>query len=758
MTDDTDRIDFILTSDIDLRGHQLRDARAENVETLPDGGSPARILYVTASGLLCYWDETQAAWVTLAGLPMGGLAEGDAPVWDGTRWSVKSFFSAVRWVGSVDTYEDLPTEGVTVGDMYNVRESFRDCPAGTNVVWNGEVWDPVGGPVDFGGVAMVVQGADKEQGDILMWDESEGAWRPTSPVESGFALAPDLQAHIADFSNPHQVTAAQVGLGNVDNTSDTDKPVSDATQAALDLKVDRTDFDAHLTDYSNPHRVTKEQVGLDQVDNTSDLDKPVSNATQAALDLKQDIITGGAASITDRDLTPSRALISSEQGKVGTSNVTSVEVGYLDGVIAPIQEQLDAKVGAVDGKGLSTNDFTDACRDKLDGIAEGAQVNIIEEVRVNGTALEVADRAVDVPVPTDNADLANGAGYVTGDYVQEAVAPKAERADLDAHVADFSNPHQVTAAQVGLGNVDNTSDADKPISNATQAALDLKADLTDLEAHLSDYDNPHMVTKEQIGLGNVDNTSDADKPISDAVQEALDRLREIIELLPSMSWRLVDELPTEDIDDSVMYLVPASDGSGDDLCNEYIYLNGAWELVGTHRFRLEIVQDEDGITVNGEALQDASATRDGLMTRDRVQALDDLGTRMGAAETDIDALEETVASLAGSADLEALGDRVSDVEGDVSDLEDRMASAESGLGDVRADLASRPSVQRLTVTGDGSSTDLTATHTLGAVPAVALYKGGEACGTDMTVTETKITLHFNTAPALGTEYTLVVMG
>lgn len=46
--------------------------------------------------------------------------------------------------------------------------------------------------------------------------------------------------------------------------------------------------------------------------------------------------------------------------------------------------------------------------------------------------------------------------------------------DIPGHIADTNNPHQVTKEQVGLGNVDNTSDADKPISAAVQAALDSK--------------------------------------------------------------------------------------------------------------------------------------------------------------------------------------------------------------------------------------------------------------------------------------------
>ena len=55
------------------------------------------------------------------------------------------------------------------------------------------------------------------------------------------------------------------------------------------------------------------------------------------------------------------------------------------------------------------------------------------------------------------------------------------------------------------------------------------AALDQLTAHLTDYDNPHRVTAEQIGLGNVDNTSDADKPISIAAREAIDALNDKID-------------------------------------------------------------------------------------------------------------------------------------------------------------------------------------------------------------------------------------
>lgn len=70
-------------------------------------------------------------------------------------------------------------------------------------------------------------------------------------------------------------------LGNIENQTD----LSDA----LNLKADQTTLDAHTTDSSNPHNVTKDQVDLSNVNNTSDADKPISTATQSALDLKADI-------------------------------------------------------------------------------------------------------------------------------------------------------------------------------------------------------------------------------------------------------------------------------------------------------------------------------------------------------------------------------------------------------------------------------------------------------------------------------------
>ena len=154
-------------------------------------------------------------------------------------------------------------------------------------------------------------------------------------------VADKVHDHLIDYNNPHKVTKAQVGLGNVDNTSDKDKPISDATQTALDqekkervladneLKAaiekevnDRTQADTqlqqnidtletnmtsninavrqslnnHISDTENPHQVTKAQVGLGNVTN----DAQVKRAEMG--------VASGVATLNESGLVPSSQL------------------------------------------------------------------------------------------------------------------------------------------------------------------------------------------------------------------------------------------------------------------------------------------------------------------------------------------------------------------------------------------------------------------------------------------------------------------
>jgi hypothetical protein len=91
------------------------------------------------------------------------------------------------------------------------------------------------------------------------------------------------------------ITKSMVGLGNVDNTSDVNKPVSTATQTALDLKENTISAGTTGQYYRGDktfQTLDKSAVGLGNVDNTSDANKPVSTATQTTLDLKQNTLNG----------------------------------------------------------------------------------------------------------------------------------------------------------------------------------------------------------------------------------------------------------------------------------------------------------------------------------------------------------------------------------------------------------------------------------------------------------------------------------
>lgn len=95
---------------------------------------------------------------------------------------------------------------------------------------------------------------------------------------------------------------------------------------------------------------------------------------------------------------------------------------YLWGLIkAQVSNAAATKVDKESGKVLSSNDYTDDEKSKLGNVAAGAQVNKIETIKVNGVVQDIKTKEVDITVPTDNASLANGAGYQKAAEVQAAI-------------------------------------------------------------------------------------------------------------------------------------------------------------------------------------------------------------------------------------------------------------------------------------------------------------------------------------------------
>lgn len=134
---------------------------------------------------------------------------------------------------------------------------------------------------------------------------------------------------------------------------------------------------------------------------------------------------------------------------------------------------------------------------------EAAVELVAEELRGADTTLQ---NNITKEVNDRKGEITRIEGLISDEAATRAQADTDVNAKVDSHIANKSNPHGVTKAQVGLGNVNNTSDADKPVSTAQATAIaDAKAAgtlaQTNLTTHLQDKSNPHQVTRDQLGMG-----------------------------------------------------------------------------------------------------------------------------------------------------------------------------------------------------------------------------------------------------------------
>ena len=101
------------------------------------------------------------------------------------------------------------------------------------------------------------------------------------------------------------------------------------------------------------------------------------------------------------DVQANKTAIATLNGKDNEAgSVAKTVKDAVDAAQTTLQGNIDKKVDKVEGKGLSSNDYTSDEKTKLEGIAAGAQVNVIETIKVNGTALVPTDKAVNISVPT----------------------------------------------------------------------------------------------------------------------------------------------------------------------------------------------------------------------------------------------------------------------------------------------------------------------------------------------------------------------
>ncbi len=319
-----------------------------------------------------------------------------------------------------------------------------------------------------------------------------------------------LVASVAGRTGVVTLTKSDVGLGSVDNTADADKPISTAVATALVNKQSTSEKDqpngyaglngsgkissAVLPAYvssvagrTGAVTLSKADVSLGNVNNTADADKPISTATQTALDLKIDKTALGAVNGV-ATLDGGGKVPTSQLGSLSTANTYTVADQAARLALSSANKG-DIAVESTTNKTFILAANQPALNSSWVQILTPASV-----VSVNGKSnvvtLVPSDLgAVDANVVTAKGDLLVGTGtsvvtkigvgannqVLTVDSTQPsgvkwATPISAPVLSVNTKVGDVV----INKTDVGLSNVDNTSDLNKPISTATQTALDGK--------------------------------------------------------------------------------------------------------------------------------------------------------------------------------------------------------------------------------------------------------------------------------------------
>lgn len=234
-----------------------------------------------------------------------------------------------------------------------------------------------------------------------------------------------LQNHIADESNPHNVNKTHIGLENVDNTSDMDKPVSIAQQNALDLAL----FNHNISESAHSNirlliseLTTRLNTLADSDDTTLDQLSEIIAYIKNNKNLIDNITTNKvniSDIVDDLNSTAADKPLSANQGAIIKSLITDLIV------------IIGNKVDKESGKGLSEQDFTTAEKNKLSNISSGANVNVQSDWNV-----------VDI---TSDAFIKNKPSSMPA-------------SDVPAWAKNDTKP-VYTKSEIGLGNVENKSSA-----------------------------------------------------------------------------------------------------------------------------------------------------------------------------------------------------------------------------------------------------------------------------------------------------------
>lgn len=261
------------------------------------------------------------------------------------------------------------------------------------------------------------------------------------------AVDSKVDTHVARVDNPHGVTKTQVGLGNADNTADVDKNVLSATKLTTPRNI----------------VISGEVAGSVSFDGSADINisttiqpNSVALGTDTTGNYVSSVVAGAGVTVT---------------GVVGEGWTPSIAIAPVGTPGTYTKVSTNDKGQVVSGEYLTANDIPNLDASKItSGIIDAARLpayvdDVLEYASLSAFPVVGESGKIYIALDTNKAYRWSGSTYV---YITSGAVDS---------VAGKTGVVTLVKADVGLGNVDNTSDVNKPISTATQNALDLKANL-----------------------------------------------------------------------------------------------------------------------------------------------------------------------------------------------------------------------------------------------------------------------------------------
>lgn len=257
-------------------------------------------------------------------------------------------------------------------------------------------------------IKSITKNPVKKNKELLLVDGEPILLTDNTPI----LLGDNVNDGLYDQADDKLITINQASSFTAGVMSASDKTKLDGlkAQAEIDTSISnvQNNLNAHINNRTNPHRVTKEQIGLDQVDNTSDANKPISNATQTALNGKFSATDGNA--LKQRvdnipELVATDITVDSDNDSVNISlDKTSIVDGTLSGTTININSATASKAGIL----VPTD------KSKIDKIITNG--NGTKYLSDNGTYKEVQGGSADIEslkqYVDDSISSARSVGYM----------------------------------------------------------------------------------------------------------------------------------------------------------------------------------------------------------------------------------------------------------------------------------------------------------------------------------------------------------